>query len=68
VTTFFGQDDRQLVVGHRHVAAARAVDDRDRAAPVALARNAPVAQAELHLLLAQALGGEVGGDGIDRGL
>jgi hypothetical protein len=43
------------------------VDDRDRAAPVALARNAPVAQAELHLLVAEALGGEVGGDGVDRG-
>jgi hypothetical protein len=44
-----------------------AVDDRDRAAPVALAGNAPVAQAELHLLVAQALGGEVGGDGVDGG-
>ena len=32
-----------------------AMDDRDRAAPVALARDAPVAQAPLHLLLAEAL-------------
>jgi hypothetical protein len=44
-----------------------AVDDRDRAAPVALAGNAPVAQAELHLLVAEFLGGEVGGDGVDGG-
>jgi hypothetical protein len=43
------------------------VDDRDRAAPVALARNAPVAQAELDFLVAEVLGGEVGGDGVDRG-
>jgi hypothetical protein len=62
-----GQDDRQLVVGHRHVAAGLAMDDRDRAAPVALAGNAPVAQAELHLLVAEVLGGEVGGDGVDGG-
>ena len=40
-----GQHDRQLVVGHGHLAARLAVDDRDRAAPVALARKAPVAQA-----------------------
>ena len=62
-----GQHDRQLVVRHRHVAAGLAVDDRDRAAPVALARNAPVAQAELDLLVAEVLGGEVGGDGVDGG-
>jgi hypothetical protein len=43
------------------------VDDGDRAAPVALAADAPVAQAPLHLLLADALGGEVGGDGVDGG-
>src|SRR5688500_19928469 len=37
------------------VAARRAMHDRDRRAPVALARNAPVTQAPLHLLLAQAV-------------
>ena len=45
---------RQLVLGHRNDAAAGAVDDRNRAAPVALARHAPVAQAEVHLALADA--------------
>ncbi len=42
-----GQDDRQLVARDRNRAAALAMDDRDRRAPVALARNAPVAQAVL---------------------
>ncbi len=42
------------------------MDDGDRAAPVALARDAPVAQAELHFLFAQAFCGEVGGDGVHR--
>ena len=36
---------------HRHDAARLAVDDRDRAAPVALARDAPVAQAVVDLAL-----------------
>ena len=36
---------------HRHHAAGLAMDDRDRAAPVALARNAPVAQAVIDLAL-----------------
>ena len=40
-----GEDHRQLVLGHRDDAAALAVDERDRTAPVALARHAPVAQA-----------------------
>src|SRR3546814_11771668 len=43
-----GQDHRQLVLGHRHRAAAVAVDHRDRAAPVALAADAPVPHAEVH--------------------
>ncbi len=42
------------------------MDDGDRGAPVALARNAPVAQAPGGLLFAQALGAQVGGDGVDR--
>ena len=51
----FGQHDRQVLLRHGHRAAVVAVDDRDRRAPVALARNAPVAQAPAHLLLAAAL-------------
>ena len=51
----FGQHDRQLVVRHGLHAAVAAVDQRDRAAPVALARNAPVAQPEVHAALAAAL-------------
>ena len=39
---------RQLLVGHRHDAVRLAVDHRDRRAPVALARDAPVLQPELH--------------------
>jgi hypothetical protein len=45
--------DRQLVVGHRHDAARVAVDDRDRAAPVALPREQPVAQAVADRRLAE---------------
>ena len=62
----FRQNDWQLLVRHRHVAAVRAMDDRNRATPVALARNAPVAQAELHFFLAEALRGQIGGNGVDR--
>ena len=40
-----GEGDRQLVFRHGHDAAGLAVDDRDRATPIALARDAPVAQA-----------------------
>ena len=50
-----GQDDRQLLLGHRHHAAAAAVDEGDRRAPVTLARNAPVAQAVLGFALAPAV-------------
>ena len=57
-----GQHHRQLIVRHRHVAATGTVHDGNRAAPVALARDAPVAQAIEHLLLAQPLRFEVGGD------
>ncbi len=38
------QLDRQIAFRHRHRAAFRAVDDRDRAAPIALARHPPIAQ------------------------
>jgi hypothetical protein len=39
-----GQHDRQLVGWDRDGAASLAMDDRDRTAPIALARHAPVAQ------------------------
>ena len=42
---------RQVLLRHRHDAAGLAMDDRDRAAPIALARDAPVAQAEIDLTL-----------------
>ena len=41
----FRQQHRQVLLGHRHDAVGLAVDDRDRRAPVALARDQPVAQA-----------------------
>ncbi len=46
------QHHRQILVGHRHHTACRAVDHRNRAAPVALPRDTPVAQAKIHLALA----------------
>ncbi len=49
-----GQYHRQLIVRHRHHAAGIAVDNRDRAAPVALPADAPVAQPPVHLALADA--------------
>ena len=39
----FRQDHRQLLGWHRHFAATGAMHDGDRAAPVALARHAPIA-------------------------
>src|SRR5262249_5295218 len=39
------QFHRQILRRYRHRAAGVAMDDRDRAAPIALPRNAPVAQA-----------------------
>src|SRR5207244_2176023 len=43
-----GQLYGQLLLGHRDDAATLAVHDRNRAAPVALARDEPVAQAVVH--------------------
>ncbi len=40
-----GQLHRQLVVGHPDRPAPRAVDDRHRGAPIALAGDAPIPQA-----------------------
>ena len=44
-----GQHDRQALLALRHHAARRAVEDGDRRAPVALAADAPVAQAVVDL-------------------
>ena len=49
-----GQADGQVLVRDRHDAVDRAVDDRDRRAPVALAADQPVAQAVGDLRLGQA--------------
>src|SRR4051812_4999900 len=49
-----GKHDRQLIVRNRNRSALRAVEDRDRRAPIALARHAPVAQAVLNRALAPA--------------
>jgi len=65
--TVFRQLHGQLVVRHRHRAAIIAMDQRNRAAPVALTGNTPVTQAPLHLLVAGILGFQIGGDGIDGG-
>jgi hypothetical protein len=45
------QHHGQVLFRHRHHIAFYAMNDRDRTAPIALARNAPVAQAEVHLTL-----------------
>src|SRR6185436_13845776 len=61
------EDDGQVLLRHWHVAARRAMDDRDRRAPVSLPRDAPVAQTERYPLLAQTHRGELGGDRVDGG-
>ena len=60
-----GQHYRQVRIRNRHVAAAAAMNDRDRASPVALARDAPVAQPPQHLLFAQPLRLQVGRDRVN---
>ena len=62
-----GQHHRQLVARHADRAAGIAMDDRDRRAPIALARHAPVAQAVLGLALAPA-GGLGAADDLGLGL
>ena len=61
-----GQHHRQLVFRHRHLGAVLQRAHRDRRAPVALPGHAPVAQAVVHFLLAQAALGQPGGDGVER--
>ena len=57
-----GQPHRELVVRDRHQTTVLAVDDRDRAAPVALARDQPVAQPEVDRLVTAALALQPGDD------
>src|SRR5258708_3827755 len=64
----FRQDDGKLAVGYGNVAAAVAVDDGDRRAPVALARDAPVAPAPSHLLLPETSRFQVCGDRVHGAL
>ncbi|CAM5197713.1 hypothetical protein CDEF62S_03111 [Castellaniella defragrans] len=59
------QDDRQIFLGDGHRPAIRAVDDGNGGAPVALAGNAPVAQAPGGAQLAQAHGLEIARNGLD---
>ena len=58
-----GQEHRQLRLGHGHGAARIAVDDRDRRAPVALTRDAPVVQPVVHHRRRRLHRGELGDDG-----
>ena len=62
------QQHRQLVLGFGNHAAGVAMHHRDRATPIALARDAPVAQAEFRHALAPACGFGMGDGGVDRGL
>ena len=59
------QAHRELILGHGHVAAAVAVNHGDGVAPVALAADEPVAQAELDLGAAATVLLEPGDDGVD---
>ena len=61
-----GQQDGQLVLRHGHEPARPAVDDRDRAAPVALAREQPVAQAVVDRAVPAALAVEPLDDRVER--
>src|SRR6516162_2515222 len=46
------QFDREVLLGHRHDTASRAMNQRDRASPISLPRYAPVAQPVGDCLLA----------------
>ena len=58
----FGQQHRQLIFRHRHYAAMLAMNGRDRVAPITLARDEPVAQAEFHAAFAFACALKLGND------
>src|SRR6185437_13538985 len=61
-----GQHHRQLVFRHRYRPAGRAIDHRDRTTPVALAADAPVAQAPVDPARAAAIAFESRGQRIQR--
>ena len=64
------EHERELILRDRHPAALRAVDERDRLAPVTLAAEDPVTQLVVDLFLADALLHDVllhGGDGFFDG-
>ena len=62
-----GEPHREIGLGHRHHPAVVAVDDRNRAAPVALAGDEPVAQAVVDRGPAPALGLQASHDGVAAG-
>ena len=55
VAVHLRQDERQLLFGHGHPAALRAVDEGDGLTPVALAGEDPVAQLVVDLFMAPSL-------------
>ena len=57
-----GQGDRQGRARYRHGPASLAMDNRDRATPIALPRNAPIAQSEIDASFALAVGFKSGDD------
>ena len=59
------QHHGQIFFRHRHCAMLRAMNDGDWRSPVALAADAPIAQAPGDFFLAQAFGGKVGSHGLD---
>ena len=61
-----GQQDRQVFLGDRHDPVALAVHHRDRAAPVPLARDEPVAQAVVDRGVPLALAVQPGHDPLQR--
>ena len=66
-TDVLGQFDGQVFLFLGHDAAGIAMHDGDRRAPVALARQAPIAQAELGHALAHAFALAKGNGGVDGG-
>ena len=66
--TILRQQHRQVLFGYRHRAVLRAMDDRNRRAPVALPAHTPVAQAPGGFFLTQTQGSQVKGHGVDAGL
>src|ERR1043166_2118257 len=60
-----GQHNGQILFRNWNGSTLRAMDERNRRAPVTLARDAPVAQSERRLFFAQTQRGQIRGDRID---